>query len=359
MAALTVTAYDSAGTAYPVQQITQFSWEFSKDHPYAVLKLSALDLPAHWIHRLEVYLQGKSLFSGRMDTEVWEQTSSGSQVTLTARSQTASLVDHEAAPVVYQNYSLAQLLYDHGYPYGLSGSALSGGTLSQITCAKGMSHWEFLQFILPAAAGIPALGGRRSGAAIPFRRGEIISFSQGDYRSFTLSLDRTGLIARLYVLDQTDQYRLVQNRFAQSLLAEKNRVLCTARPVESKSDPGGGKLFPARPAGLPYREVGVGRSAPLPAGPAGKPFRRGRAGLCRTGAFRYPAGRGQRRVFHHPHPHRPRCRKHLTKEEPKMSKSQPLAQTGRVTEADETYCKPFRCRSLGEFAFGAALRHLR
>ena len=146
MAALTVTAYDSAGTAYPVQQITQFSWEFSKDHPYAVLKLSALDLPAHWIHRLEVYLQGKSLFSGRMDTEVWEQTSSGSQVTLTARSQTASLVDHEAAPVVYQNYSLAQLLYEHGYPYGLSGSALSGGTLSQITCAKGMCHCEFLQF---------------------------------------------------------------------------------------------------------------------------------------------------------------------------------------------------------------------
>ena len=221
MAALTVTAYDSAGTAYPVQQITQFSWEFSKDHPYAVLKLSALDLPAHWIHRLEVYLQGKSLFSGRMDTEVWEQTSSGSQVTLTARSQTASLVDHEAAPVVYQNYSLAQLLYDHGYPYGLSGSALSGGTLSQITCAKGMSHWEFLQFYCRLLLGYLPWVDEDQVLQSPSAVGEIISFSQGDYRSFTLSLDRTGLIARLYVLDQTDQYRLVQNRFAQSLLAEK------------------------------------------------------------------------------------------------------------------------------------------
>ena len=221
MAALTVTAYDSAGTAYPVQQITQFSWEFSKDHPYAVLKLSALDLPAHWIHRLEVYLQGKSLFSGRMDTEVWEQTSSGSQVTLTARSQTASLVDHEAAPVVYQNYSLAQLLYDHGYPYGLSGSALSGGTLSQITCAKGMSHWEFLQFYCRLLLGYLPWVDEDQVLQSPSAVGETISFSQGDYRSFTLSLDRTGLIARLYMLDQTDQYRLVQNRFAQSLLAEK------------------------------------------------------------------------------------------------------------------------------------------
>ena len=221
MAALTVTGYDSTGNAYSVKQITQFSWEFSKDRPYAVLKLSALDLPAYWIHRLEVYLQGESLFSGRMDTEVWEQTASGIQTTLTARSQTASLVDNEAAPVVYQNYSLAQLLYDHGYPYGLSGSALSGGTLSQITCAKGMSHWEFLQFYCRLLLGYLPWVDEDRVLQSPSTAGETISFSQGDYQSFTLSLDRTGLIARLYVLDQTDQYRLVQNQFAQSLLAEK------------------------------------------------------------------------------------------------------------------------------------------
>lgn len=222
MAALTVTGYDSGGTGHSLTQLLSFSWECSKSCPYASLELSALDVPgANWFHRLEVSLNGSQLFSGRMDTQVWEQTVSGSLCRLTARSATAALVDNEAAPVAYQNYSLDQLLFDHAYPYGVTGSTLSGGTLSQILCTKGMSHWDFLQFYcrlllgyLPWVNEEGILMGRQE-------TGEGISFVQGDYESFTLSLDRTGLISRLYVLDSTGQYRPITNNFAQALLGEK------------------------------------------------------------------------------------------------------------------------------------------
>lgn len=221
MAALTVTVYDSSGAAHPVEQLTSFCWECSKSRPYASLKLSALDLPAGWVHRVEVSLFGSSLFSGKMDTQIWEQTGSGNGCSLTARSAAAALTDNEANPVVYQNYSLAQLLFDHGYPYGLSGNQLLGGTLSQITCAKGMSHWEFIQFYCRLLLGYVPWVNEDGVLMGQTTAGEEISFSQGDYRSFTLTLDRTGLISRLYVLDQTDQYRPIANRFAQSLLAER------------------------------------------------------------------------------------------------------------------------------------------
>ena len=123
--------------------------------------------------------------------------------------------------MAYQNYTLDQLLFDHAYPYGVTGSTLSGGTLSQILCTKGMSHWDFLQFYcrlllgyLPWVNEEGILMGRQE-------TGEGISFVQGDYESFTLSLDRTGLISRLYVLDSTGQYRPITNNFAQALLGEK------------------------------------------------------------------------------------------------------------------------------------------
>lgn len=221
MAALTVTVYDSSGAAHPVEQLTSFCWECSKSRPYASLKLSALDLPAGWVHRVEAELEGSALFSGRMDTQVWEQTGSGRAGSLTARSATASLTDNEANPMVYHNYSLAQLLYDHGYPYGLSGSSLTGGTLTQVTCAKGMSHWELIQFYCRMLLGYVPWVNEEGVLMGQQTWGEEISFSSGDYRSFTLTLDRTGLISQLYVLDSTDQYRLITNRFAQSLLAEK------------------------------------------------------------------------------------------------------------------------------------------
>ena len=193
MAALTVTGYDSGGTGHSLTQLLSFGWECSKSSPYASLELSALDVPgANWFHRLEVSLNGSQLFSGRMDTQVWEQTVSGSLCRLTARSATAALVDNEAAPVAYQNYSLDQLLFDHAYPYGVTGSTLSGGTLSQILCTKGMSHWDFLQFYcrlllgyLPWVNEEGILMGRQD-------TGEGVSFVQGDYESFTLSLNRTG-----------------------------------------------------------------------------------------------------------------------------------------------------------------------
>lgn len=221
MAALTVTVYDSGGAPHTLEQLTSFRWEFSKDHPYASFRCTALDLPSGWIHRLEVSLEGELLFSGKMDTQVWEMTPSGSRSTLTARSATAALVDNEAAPVLYQNYSLAQMLYDHGYPYGLSGNALPGGLLSQITCAKGMSHWDFLQFYCRLLLGYLPWVDEDRVLMRPSAAGETISFSPGEYESFTLKLDRTGLISRLYVLDQADQYRPIANRFAQSLQAEK------------------------------------------------------------------------------------------------------------------------------------------
>ena len=79
MAALTVTGYDSGGTGHSLTQLLSFGWECSKSSPYASLELSALDVPgANWFHRLEVSLNGNTLFSGRMDTQVWEQTVSGS-----------------------------------------------------------------------------------------------------------------------------------------------------------------------------------------------------------------------------------------------------------------------------------------
>lgn len=222
MAALTITGYDSGGTSYALTQLLSFGWECSKSRPYASLELSALDFPgANWLHRLEVFLDGALLFSGKMDTQIWEQTQSGSLCRLTARSSTAALTDNEAAPVAYQNYSLEQLLFDHAYPYGVAGSALSGGTLSQIQCTKGMSHWDFLQFYcrlllgyLPWVDEDGILMGRE-------QTGETLSFAKGDYESFTLSLNRTGLISRLYVLDSAGQYQPVVNNFAQALLAEK------------------------------------------------------------------------------------------------------------------------------------------
>ncbi len=222
MAALTVTGYDSEEQEYSLTQLLSFCWECSKSRPYASLELSALDFPgASWLNRLEVSLDGSLLFSGKMDTQVWEETSSGSLCRLTARSDTAALVDNEAEPVTYQNYTMDQLLFDHAYPYGVTGSTLSGGTLSQILCTKGMSHWDFLQFYCRLLLGYLPWVNEDGTLMGKEELGETVSFAQGDYESFTLTLDRTDLVSRLYVLDSTGQYRSITNSFAQSLLADK------------------------------------------------------------------------------------------------------------------------------------------
>ena len=222
MSALTVVARDSGGAAQELKELTSFRWSFSKDSPCAYWECAASGVPrGSWVHRLEAALNGSPLFSGRMDTQVWEQGQTGSRCRLTARSGTAALLDNEAAPMVYQNYSFSQLLFDHGYPYGLTGSALSGGTLSQITCAKGMSHWDFLQFYCRLQLGYLPWVNEEGTLVRQGDSGTEHSFSAGEYQSFALTLDRTRMISRLYVLDDAGQYRPVSNTFAQSFLAER------------------------------------------------------------------------------------------------------------------------------------------
>lgn len=223
MSAITVKVWDSAGGERSLNQLLSFRYSFSQQSPCGFWECEVGDAGlSSWIHRIQVSLEGRVLFSGKMDRQVWEQKSTGSLCRITARSDTAALLDNQAPPVTYQNYSLNQLLYDHGYPYGLTGSSLPGGTLEQIICPQGMSHWEFLQFYCRLLLGYQPWVDEE-GRLVHEKSGGVQSFALGEYESFTLTVDRTQMISRLFVLDDTGQYRPIANRFAQALLAQRTQ----------------------------------------------------------------------------------------------------------------------------------------
>lgn len=96
---------------------------------------------------IDVYInENEKFFSGVVDEQKFEVTSSGCFLTIVARNKAAYLIDNEASPQGYTRPSLDIIFKRHVKPYGFKaiyGDLSVFSTIIEVT--KGMSEWDVLE----------------------------------------------------------------------------------------------------------------------------------------------------------------------------------------------------------------------
>ncbi len=108
----------------------------------------ALALPFRrlpWLARVRGTRAGKPVFTGTVDEQEAQWSSSGAVVRLEARGLAGLLMDSEALPQTYRNPSLPVLFARHGAPFGLKGwRGPEAAVQGEFPVGKGVSDWDVL-----------------------------------------------------------------------------------------------------------------------------------------------------------------------------------------------------------------------
>ncbi len=119
---LSVTLYDESGVKISPRAPISFSLIHSMDTPVDSLKAVFLEEPcfSREMAAVEIHSTERTLFSGLIDEQELQISSSGKWVTLTGRSRAALLCDNEALPGQYLETKLDSIFERHVKPYGFS-----------------------------------------------------------------------------------------------------------------------------------------------------------------------------------------------------------------------------------------------
>lgn len=146
---LSLTAQTADGTSLALPAPLELDYQEARDVPCAALDcvLPALSVPEDSeLTQLQALLDGAPFFTGIVDRQTLDKSSSGFLLRLECRSTTALLVDNEVKPAVYFNLTSSQLFARYAAPFGVLGSRFPYvARRSYLQVNKGMSCWQVLE----------------------------------------------------------------------------------------------------------------------------------------------------------------------------------------------------------------------
>lgn len=209
--------FDEAGNKFFPHTPITFSLIRSMDTPVDSLKAVFLeeDLFSREIAEIEVHSEEGILFSGLMDEQDLQISSSGRWVTLTGRSRSALLCDNEALPAQYLETGIDSIFERHVRPYGFSSMEVSRQPpLPSFLVAKGESELDVLtRFCL--------LSGYPSPRFSPDHR--LILTRSDAQNTFFISNKKTGAIPFLSVSRKWARHTCI----SQIYLKNQDGIYCT------------------------------------------------------------------------------------------------------------------------------------
>ena len=189
----------------------------------------ATDAFAGELGEIEVLLNGKPLFWGRVDRQQNRLTGAGHRVMVEARSRGALLLDNEAEPRSFASVGWDTIFGKHALPYGfVAGAYDKSKTLLNYTVPKGASEWEALAgWIYRVYGGMPCLQENQILMKRPDSPYALVVSNRGKgipFTALTQSVTPYRMISDIFLRDREGYYTTVaRSSKAAELLVRRKR----------------------------------------------------------------------------------------------------------------------------------------
>lgn len=175
---------------------------------------------------------GRTIFSGVVDTITVSADLSGSEITVCARSMAALLIDNECQPRGYLNPDTDLMYLNYLEPFGLKIAEMKKARhQGRLRIYKGDSHYRALEkYCVTFLDSNPRVDGTGVFHTDCIKSGEIISFDNSEgtaFGSVTVCEDNYSIISKVYVCaDKDGKYNTVlNNKEAQNMGIVRERFL--------------------------------------------------------------------------------------------------------------------------------------
>jgi hypothetical protein len=164
------------------------------------------------LHKIRVIYDGKMMFEGYIDEQIFEKSERGMFLKIWARSEGSILLENQAMPQVYYKVTLSDVFKRHIKPYGFEEIiSTKNPMLEKFVIKQGMSEWEALKLFCVKTLNIePRIEGLK--IEVGAKEGKRYFFSNSSlggcvYTEVMVRHKRCGNISQVFLKGKNGEYK--------------------------------------------------------------------------------------------------------------------------------------------------------